>query len=104
VIDCASPAGTRHFTVIPTGKESIQEPSAVALQSACHELKDQAIKGWSAEWNVAWWVSGSAVLEALHYLGVRSPRLEVAARRDKPHERRGALARNGLLPVILHRS
>ena len=71
-MDCASPAGTRHFTVIPTGKESIQESEAVPLQSACHELKDQLIKGWSPEWNVAQWVSGSAALEGLHYLGAHN--------------------------------
>src|SRR5262245_46335288 len=44
VIDCASPAGTRHCTVIRTEGDSILAflaSRAHGLQSACHQLKDQ---------------------------------------------------------------
>ena len=68
------------------------------LQSACHELKDQVIstrheqgKGRSVEASVARWRSGSATLEGLHYLGVRSPRRYATARRDRRHELLGRL-------------
>ena len=59
------------------------------LQSACHELKDQAIvnrhergNGWSAEGNLARKMEGSATLEGLHYLGAPSPRRHALFRGD----------------------